>query len=120
MDKKQLVEVLGKIASVHRAQFDERRKYEWKVLLSTLGVYAASVVAKLTGRVSLPSTPVFIALVWVSFAGLAVISSIYLSYIHRANDANKKFAQVAEDALMDLSGVEEFAQIRAQFRGGAR
>jgi hypothetical protein len=49
---------------------------------------------------------------WIVSIGLAIVSSIYLWYIHQANEVNQKFAHVAENALMDLSGVEPSDDVR--------
>jgi hypothetical protein len=38
MDNNTKVDILKAISQVHRSQFDERRHYEWRVLLLTLGV----------------------------------------------------------------------------------
>lgn len=112
MKEDNLVELLQNLSETHRSQFVERRKYEWKVLVSTCGIYAVVLGAKFTGEISLPSTRCFYILSWVISASLAVISSIYLWYIHRANKINQDLAHVAENALMDLSEIKEFRKVR--------
>jgi len=111
MDEKVLVELLKGISDIHRSQFDERRRYEWRVLLSTLGFYVGTIGAKLASKITLPSSTLFFVIISVSFIGLGIISSFYLSFIHRANKVNKRFAQAAENVLMDKSEVTEFKNI---------
>lgn len=120
MNEDSLVELLQGISDTHRSQFNERRKYEWKVLVATFGIYAAVTAAKFTGGVILPTETWFYLLAWFLSGSLATISSVYLSYIHRANKINQDFAHVAEDALMDLSGISEFETIRKSIPSFAR
>jgi hypothetical protein len=64
MKKNNLVPLIQGISETHRSQFDERRNYEWKVLITNLGVYAVVLGAKFTGDITLPDFPMFYILAW--------------------------------------------------------
>ncbi len=107
MNNSDRIEILNTIATIHRQQFDERRRYEWRVLFSTLGIFAALLVEKITGKLNnFTECNIQIIFSIISIV-LITISSIYLCHIHRANSVNKGIAQVAENELMALSGVKE-------------
>jgi hypothetical protein len=112
MDDNNKVDALKAISNVHRSQFNERRQYEWKVLLLTLGIYAAILASKYTGSVHIPSTSTFYVCFWIMAFLLAVISSMYLWFLNRANKVNQDFAHVAEDALMEISGNKNFDGVK--------
>ncbi len=120
MKQETLIDILKTVSSIHRSQFDQRRSYEWRVIFAVLGVYAASVSAGFIGPKALPQTTTFRWLVWLLFLVLAAISSVYLYFLHKANQVNKRFAQAAEDALMDLSREKRFVQARQQIPRAVR
>jgi hypothetical protein len=113
MKDQQLVDTLKAISSIHRSQFDQRRRIEWRVFVSTLGVYAAIIGASLTGDVELPHACWFRCATWIALLGLSLIAIFGLRAMNKANETNKRFAHVAENVLMRLSGEQEFAEVRA-------
>jgi hypothetical protein len=102
MELKDKLDCLKYISQIHRSQFDERRKIEFKILFSTLSFYILSVAAIYGGKVQLPSNWMFIFAIWVVLSGVAVITVIYLLSIHKACNMNKTFAENAEHAIDDL------------------
>lgn len=57
MEQKDALDGLKHISQVQRAQFDERRKYEWKIVLTTLSFYTLTVSAKLGSSNALFESP---------------------------------------------------------------
>jgi len=120
MKKENQIEILKTLSMIHRGQFDQRRTYEWRIIFATLGIFASSVAAKLLGTANLPTSYLFRVIVWIAFIILAIIASIYLYFVHQANETNKRFAHAAEDALMNISGVEGFIQAKADIPKSVR
>ena len=98
------LECLKFISQVHRSQFNERRKYEWKIVLTTLSFYVFCVAAVYGGNFTLPNSWIFKGAVWIIFIPLAAIASGFLRLLHRANNLNKIFAERAENAIADILG----------------
>lgn len=117
MEDKALVDLHKTISQIHRSQFDERRRYEWRVLTYSLGIYVAVLVGKYTGEVKFPSSPAFAWAVWIVFISLALASAAYLWCVHVANKVNQRFAHAAEDALMCLSKEESYKAVRNSLPG---
>jgi hypothetical protein len=90
---------LKHISETHRDQFNKRREYEWKIIFTLLTFYIVSIATKYGGRVSLPTNCTFVSIVWSGFILLAIITSIFLGYIHMANNINKTIAENAEIAI---------------------
>ena len=99
------IEALKTIAEIHRNEFDRRRKYEWNVFFTTLGVFTSVVIAKFSKVYKWPKNISFNIGIPFFFFVLAVISSIYLVSVHRANKVNKGFAEAAENEIMSLLNV---------------
>ena len=97
---------LKHLSSIHRGQFDERRKYEWKVLLSTLSFYVLPAFAKFSNNIKLPEGQIFKSAIWIFFLFLAIAAINYLRKFHKANDENKSRAQKAEEAIAKLINFE--------------
>lgn len=93
------IDILKFLAQIHRSQFDERRRYEWQALITTLTFYVLLPSAKYTAKVSTPDTTEFKILVAVFFLLLAVTSIMFLAYVHMANNKNKSIAENAERLL---------------------
>jgi hypothetical protein len=88
------------ISKTHRREFDRRRRYEWRTLITTLTFYVLAAAAVLKGDAPPPHNCEQVIFVIGTACILAVISIIYLHYIHSANARNKDFAQAAENCLM--------------------
>ncbi len=102
MDLKDKLECLKFISQVHRSQFDERRRYEWKIVFTSLSFYALCVAAIYGGKITLTSSWQFKLVIWVMFLVLAVVIATFLASLHTANNMNKTFAQRAEGAIADI------------------
>lgn len=88
------------ISQVHRSQVDERRKYEWKIVFTSLTFYVLCVAAKYKDGVIFPNGSKFKLIVWLIFLLLAFFVSLFLFYLHTANNTNKKIAEKAENAII--------------------
>ena len=106
MDLNNKLESLKFISRTHRSQFDERRRYEWKVVFTLLTFYVLSVAAIYGGNVTVPEGWLFELIVWIFFLGLLVVTAIFLASVHMANGKNKSFAENAESAIDTLLGDE--------------
>jgi len=93
------LEGLKFLTQTHRSEFDERRKYEWKIIFTLLTFYIISIATKYGGNIHLPTDNKFLSIVWSGFLALAIITSIFLGYIHMANNKNKTIAENAEEAI---------------------
>jgi len=102
---KEKLECLKFISQIHRSQFTERSKYEWKIVFTTLTFYVLFIVAVYSGKIILPSVKsgilAFLIVPVMSF-GLATVIAIYLGYVHISNNKNKTFAENAENAMWNL------------------
>ena len=103
------LECLKFISQIHRSQFTERTRYEWKIVFTTLTFYVLSIVAVYSGQITLPSVEsgilafiVLRSIVLGMFLGLATVIAIYLGYIHMGNNKNKTFAENAEHTIGNL------------------
>ncbi|MCJ7645903.1 hypothetical protein MUO65_03225 [bacterium] len=103
MEPKDKLESLKFIAQAHRSEFQERRKHEWKIFFSASGLYIISVATIYGGKVELVDNSKFEMIIWMLFPFLAVVTTIFLGYIHMANNKNKTFAENAERYIIDLS-----------------
>ena len=102
MDLKDRFECLKFISQVHRSQFNERRRYEWKIVFTSLSFYALCVAAVFGGKVTLPTSWQFKLVIWIMFLVLAVVIATFLASLHTANNMNKSFAENAENAIADI------------------
>jgi len=114
MKEQDKIEILIELSNTHRNQFNERRKYEWKVFLSSIGLYTAILSAKLTNGIpeDIQATKVFRNLVIDLTLIPAIASSIYLYFLHRANKVNQDYAHSAENELISLSGVSDLVSLK--------
>jgi hypothetical protein len=93
------------IVETHRGIHEERKKKEFKIVLTTLTFYAASVAAVLSKRFTLdcPKLVFFIS----TFLVLAGAASVYFSSSAGANEVNlKKLAQPAEDLILKSLNID--------------
>lgn len=92
-----LIDGLKHISQVHRSQFDERRKTEWKIVFTVLAFYFGIITAKITNSIDTSQNKLGVTIV-IFF--IAFITIFYLRRIHIANHTNKIIAQKAEDAIV--------------------
>ncbi len=77
MTPKEKCDVLQFLAQIHRSQFDERRKHEWKVVFTILTFYVLVAAASIKGEFQKPLYAGYV------FYSLAVVSSVFLAFLHR-------------------------------------
>lgn len=99
MDRQEMISALQFVSTTQRDAFDGRRRYEWRILFAVLSFDVLTVGAKMKLNLDLSEQSFFI---WYAYIGLAVISSIFLSFIHRAHHWNKCIAHRAEKAIVDI------------------
>ena len=98
VESKEKLESFLFLAQIHRKQFDERRRYEWKIIFTLLSFYVLAALFTLQDKVNPPSAWI----VWLCFLILAIISSLFLAFLHAANFKNKEIAHRAEGAILDI------------------
>jgi uncharacterized membrane protein (DUF485 family) len=94
-------ELLKFISQTHRELHAKRQQYEWRILFTVLTFYILSVAATFSRNSTTPNFHWFHSAVWCAFLLLAVVSSGFLLYIHRANSKNKSYAEEAEQKLVE-------------------
>ena len=103
---------LRHLSSIHRQEFTERRKIEWKVIFGVLSFYVLVVGARYAGHFIVPDTWGTAFLIWGIAIVLALATCNYLRLIHGANRVNKKFAEAAENAMIDEDGIVALREVR--------
>lgn len=96
MTPKEKCDALQFLARIHRSQFDERRKHEWKVVFTILTFFVLVAAAGVKGEFQKPLLAGYV------FYSLAAISSLFLAFVHHANHLNKIIAQAAESGIQDI------------------
>lgn len=104
MNPEDKLEWLRYLSQIHRSQFDERRKYEWKAFLTLLTFYVLCAASKLSGKVPIPHSAVVTYFFFGVFVLVAYVAMLYLADLHTANNDNKEIAENAEHAIMDILG----------------
>ncbi|MCK4830221.1 hypothetical protein KA005_81640, partial [bacterium] len=95
MEAKDKLGSLRSLAQIHRGQFDERHRYEWKIIFTILSFYVLSAALSCKKGTALPTGTWFHWTVWISFITLAALSSVFLAFIHVANHKNISIAENA-------------------------
>ena len=96
--QKHILEYLKSIAQLHRAQFIERSKHEWKIVFMTLTTYTLIVAATHSQSLHFPNTLPFLILGTAFIAGLALVSIFYLLFMHRWQITRTKLSQKRQNA----------------------
>ncbi|MBZ9571754.1 hypothetical protein KJA15_00210 [Patescibacteria group bacterium] len=96
------IDCLKHLSKIHRSQFDERRKIEWKLIFAILVFYFGIITAKITSTNKVVITSPLKVLISSFFFIIAAFAICYLTYFHLANHKNKFFAQNSGDAIRDL------------------
>lgn len=98
METKEKLESFRFLAQIHRNQFNERRKNEWKIIFTILTFYILTAAFRLQNKVTMPPTWI----IWVSFILLALLTILYLALTHAAKYKNRSIAHNAEAAILDI------------------
>ena len=117
MEIKEQIDVLKHLSSTHRAEFNGRRPYEWKVFFTTLTFFILCASLRFQEKVHLPSDGSWKRAVWAVFLCLGVVSAVYLLRIHLANHFNKCAAEAAETALVNCLNNEQLKPNLKLFEG---
>lgn len=101
MEAEKKLEHLEFLSKTHRTEFHERRKYEWKITLTTLSFYALAITSTIdsTNRALFTNHAQSI---WWIFLLLATITAVFLWRIHSANHKNLSYAENAENDIVGL------------------
>ena len=103
MNDDNILRYLEFMSKTHRQQLNERQKYEWKVVFTTISFYILAVLAVYGGKIPIPPNPfVFKLLIWIVFVAVAIITILYLANVSMANNKNKIIAEDHEDALTSM------------------
>jgi len=104
LDKKDKINGLLQLAKIHREQFDERRRTEWKLVYVILAFYIGLITTKITAQIGGNNADIGMLkyLLGTILIVLAIGGIWYLKEIHKANHKNKSFAKNAENAVRNL------------------
>ena len=100
MNEADRIDGLKALSQTHREQSRERRKTEWRCVFTTISFFVLSGVAVLKNQIHL-NGPLKFAFS-VVFAALAIITAIFLAYLHMAGNKDKELAERAEDMLRSI------------------
>ena len=90
------------LSQIHRQQFDERRKYEWKTFFTCVTIFVLLGAAQLKMEIFVWNDPcIRLALVF-AVLFIIVICICFLISVTRANRINKTFAKNAENLIEDM------------------
>ena len=112
LDKK--LSMLKFLSQTHRNEFNERRKYEWKILFAVLTFYVLAVAAVCKEEFKVVSVlsehpgwkTIFGVVGTFVFLLLAFVTSCFLFGLHKANDSNKQIAHTVEGIVGSLLQVD--------------
>jgi hypothetical protein len=106
---KEQLDALKFISETHRSLHDQRRKSELQAFFTSATLYALIGAAKFTGKLQVPGAhpKLFLAGAWLMLISIAVVSSLYLWGLHAANTVNRRFAERAEDRILEALGIEK-------------
>lgn len=95
------------ISTTHRTAFDERRRYEWQTVITTLTFYVLTVATAYAGKFRIPKSDHAVCIVFFLALLLGSMSCGFLQHVHKANGKNKRVAEAAERAIVEVSAVRE-------------
>lgn len=102
LSNQEKLDALKFMSQIHRQQFDERRKYEWKSFYTTLTFFVLIGAAKFNKDVLFPINAKIESFLIVAVIILSFISISFLVAIYRANSKNKSIAHNSEDLIRAL------------------
>ena len=97
------LEFLKYLSQTHRQQFDERRRYEIKIVFSIITFYILTVSAIYTKGINIElikyrfNTIIFVAIAIALV--IDIIAIIFMGKIHRSNHIELRFAESTEDCI---------------------
>ena len=89
------------ISETNRNAFENRKRHEWRLLISVLTFYVLAIALKLQGQIRVPEGWVSLA-VPVAFVAAALLFVVFLFFTHAANTRNKDIAHRAEHFYLAL------------------
>ncbi len=90
------------ISRLHRSEYENRRKFEWRTLTAALAAYVAASAGATRFAGHKPGIYV-VAVLGVGILIVAKMTNSYLSSIHERNIFNKKLAEAAERSLIEAT-----------------
>ena len=102
MTEKERIDTLKIISSIHRMEADRRSKTAWRVFYTTLGVFAAGVTAKFSVGYLIPEVTEYKWWILGCAIILVIITLVFIYFVQRVNEANKRLAHAAENKIMDI------------------
>ena len=93
------------ISQTHRTLFENRKSHEWRIFLSVMTFYSLTILYKLRNDNFEINGSFWACLI--AYLVLNVISIVFFSLMHRANNINKSYAHNAEQAMQRLINEEE-------------
>lgn len=112
-NKELKVQSLMHLSEIHRNAHNERRRFEYRVLFTTLSLYVLTAAAKVQGVFPSKRVSRIEFAIWFLFLGLSVIAGFFLGRLHRANRINLDIGEAAEAELTALFDLEQLNQSRA-------
>lgn len=97
-------------------QFNERRKYEWKVCIAIWTAYAAFVALVITGRITTIDDSVLVGTITCA-ALIIVLHAIWIHGLGQANRLDRKIAIHYERKMQDLVSHPFPAELESELRG---
>jgi len=99
-----LVEPLTKQIELYFNQFNTRRTYEWKFCLVIWATIATFIALILKGEIDLTRAQIiyYIAPLLITVCGIIFFEIYFLSNLKRANEADRKKAQVFQEKLRNI------------------
>ena len=102
MENNDKTDLLKFMSETHRREFNERRRHEIKIVLTVLTFYVLAGSSRFTEYFPDNLSHVFKVAIWHSFILLAIVSSVFLWFVHNANNTNKTIAERSENAIIGL------------------
>jgi hypothetical protein len=107
MEDNRIIDFCKFISETNRRAFQARKQHEWKIIFSVLALFILSASLKLKHEFQLPTT-------WLSYFAyglVALLTIIFLKFVHTANNTNKCIAQRAEGAIQTLINGKDIGQL---------
>jgi len=94
-------------SETNRRAFQARKQHEWKIIFSVLTLYILSAALKLKDGFQFPVGWLFYS----AYGLVALLTIIFLKFIHTANNTNKYIAHNAEHAIQSLLNGNDLGQL---------
>ena len=100
------LDALKHLSETHRVQHNERRKHEWKIVITVLTFYVLAVWARINAGSGLTINLCFVLLTCFFVLALAAATSALLGFLTLASNANKVIAEKAEAKIHKIAGLQ--------------